>query len=392
MKPQKIPVKNLLIFSNQIQLDPPQADEIEISLFGPGVGECVVVHIGNNEWFVIDSCLESTTKRPVPLVYLDKLNILPHNAIKLIIISHWHSDHIQGASQIFKECTDSIICFSEVFLKEEFLSLVSAYSGLDRPSLVDRETCGTKEIALIIRILKERLQERKKFPDKPSPYILASADQRIYQSKDQNIPKELWALSPSTQTKMNSLIEISTLMPSASNNEDRRLIPKPDQNHNAIALQLKFGDVVNMLLGSDLEETDDPLTGWSVIVQSTNRPLDKSIIFKIPHHGSENGHSDDVWKNMLHNDCLAILTTKIGGRANTPKRTDIERIKKYTQNLCCTLEPKGKRQKRDTIVEKTIKGIMKKRIPLNGEMGHIQIRFKVDTDIAINLKEPAIKL
>ena len=224
-------------------------------------------------------------------------------------------------------------CFSKVFLKEEFLSLVAVYSGLDRSSLVDKETCGTKEIASIIKILKERLQERIKFPDKPSPYILASADQRLYQSNSQEISKEIWALSPSDQSMMDSLIEISDLIPAASNKEDRRVITPPDQNHNAIALQLKFGQVVNMLLGSDLEETKDPLTGWSGVVKSLNRPLDKSQIFKIRHHGSENGHSEDVWKNMLHDDCLAVMTTKLGGKGSPPKESDVKRIKKWQDLL-----------------------------------------------------------
>jgi hypothetical protein len=28
----------------------PTADQIELTLFGPGYGECAVVHLGNNRW------------------------------------------------------------------------------------------------------------------------------------------------------------------------------------------------------------------------------------------------------------------------------------------------------------------------------------------------------
>jgi len=35
----------------------PEKDEIEVSIFGPGYGECIVIHIGNNEWVVIDCIL-----------------------------------------------------------------------------------------------------------------------------------------------------------------------------------------------------------------------------------------------------------------------------------------------------------------------------------------------
>lgn len=36
---------------------PPVADELEVSVFGPGVGESVVVHLGHGDWMVVDSCL-----------------------------------------------------------------------------------------------------------------------------------------------------------------------------------------------------------------------------------------------------------------------------------------------------------------------------------------------
>ena len=50
-----------------IKVDPPSPDELEISLFGPGRGECVVVHLGNNDWLVVDSCLDNTSSQPVAL-------------------------------------------------------------------------------------------------------------------------------------------------------------------------------------------------------------------------------------------------------------------------------------------------------------------------------------
>ena len=36
----------------------PSAREIEVSLFGPGYGECVLVHLGEGQWMIVDSCVE----------------------------------------------------------------------------------------------------------------------------------------------------------------------------------------------------------------------------------------------------------------------------------------------------------------------------------------------
>lgn len=383
-------VKNLPNISNQIQYVPPRPDEIEVSLFGPGIGECIVAHIGYNEWIIVDSCVETSTKEPTPLNYLKKLGVDPCRSVKLFVVTHWHSDHIRGASQIAKECAAATICFSEALMKEEFLTLVSAYSGLEHPVILDRETCGTKEISSIIKTIKARCNQ--KGPYYPLHYDLASANKRIYKRKQHDIKIEIWALSPSSQAIIDSLTEVARLIPTPSKDEIRKVIPVPTKNHNAIVLLLKCDDIINILLGSDLEETADQLTGWSAVVNSNNRPTGKSKIYKIPHHGSKNAHSHMVWENMLEAQSVGILTTKIGGKAGIPKNSDIKRLKEYTPHLFCTLEPSVKKQKHDRIVEKTIKGILKRRIPLIGDMGQIQIRVKQNSELTIGLKEPAIQL
>src|SRR5262245_58961005 len=54
---------------------PPASDEVEISLFGPGIGECSVVHLGGGQWMVVDSCIDRSTRRPVALEYLAEIGV-----------------------------------------------------------------------------------------------------------------------------------------------------------------------------------------------------------------------------------------------------------------------------------------------------------------------------
>ena len=110
--------------SNQIQHAHPNSDEIEVSLFGPGIGECCVIHLGDNEWLIIDSCLDPSTKNPTPLLYLQNLDVDPAHAVKLFVISHWHSAQIKGASNVAAICERSYIFFSEAQLRDELLALV----------------------------------------------------------------------------------------------------------------------------------------------------------------------------------------------------------------------------------------------------------------------------
>ena len=67
----------------------PEENEIEISLFGPGYGECVVVHLGSDHWVVVDSCIDVESRRPVAVEYLEILGRDPAGAVKCVVASHW---------------------------------------------------------------------------------------------------------------------------------------------------------------------------------------------------------------------------------------------------------------------------------------------------------------
>ncbi len=50
----------------------PNFNIAEITLIGTGggYGESIVVHVGNNEWIVVDSCQDPFTKDSLPLLFL----------------------------------------------------------------------------------------------------------------------------------------------------------------------------------------------------------------------------------------------------------------------------------------------------------------------------------
>jgi hypothetical protein len=54
-----------------VDIDLPNADELEISLFGPGYGESLALHLGNGQWMIVDSCVDSSSRRAAALGYLD---------------------------------------------------------------------------------------------------------------------------------------------------------------------------------------------------------------------------------------------------------------------------------------------------------------------------------
>jgi hypothetical protein len=53
----------------------PEADELEITLLGPGTGESVVLHLGDNRWMIVDSFEEDGL--PAARSYLDGIQVEP---------------------------------------------------------------------------------------------------------------------------------------------------------------------------------------------------------------------------------------------------------------------------------------------------------------------------
>ena len=365
----------------------PCSHELEVSIFGPGVGECIVVHLGNGQWMIVDSCLDHCTKQSVAIQYLESIGVDVATDVELILITHWHDDHIRGLSAMVEKCTSARICYSAALLKQEFLSLVSTYSG--RLSLVDRHTSGTREMAQIIQALESRIRSCEEYRNKSMVPVVA--DRVLFERDAEDYSCIVRSLSPSDKSFEKALISFSQLLPEE---KDERVIltSRQIQNHNAIALWVQFDDQ-KILLGSDLEESGNPQTGWSAVVDSAVRPQGRAGIFKIPHHGSPNGQHEQVWSQMVKkDDPICVVTSFSKGKPSRPTPADIVRIKKYTSNLFHTSEQYRKLPKRVTAVERTLRGMVSDRKILGGKAGHIQIRGSRDNQLTVNLQAPAKKL
>jgi glyoxylase-like metal-dependent hydrolase (beta-lactamase superfamily II) len=110
---------------------PPQSDEFELSLFGPGVGECIITHIGNGQWIVVDSCLSPETKQPVALSYLNRLSVDIADSVCVFIVTHWHDDHMDGGAALLEAATNANFCCSIALKKDEFIRVAEQASEID---------------------------------------------------------------------------------------------------------------------------------------------------------------------------------------------------------------------------------------------------------------------
>ena len=309
---------------NQNPLQCPASDEIEITVFGPGFGESIVIHAGNNEWVVVDSCIDSRVGRPAALAYLAEINVDPSTAVKLVVATHWHDDHIGGMSELVSECTSARFACSVALTRSEFLEVARVYTS--RPLIV--ASAGPTEISQTLATLRARRQ-------RPTRAIADRPLIRMSRAVTGGLDWEVTALSPSDGEVQRFLASIASLLPPGIPATTKSRLPNPEQNDLSVATWIKIGEI-QILLGADLEEHGVADRGWTAVLASSTPPSGQASLFKIAHHGSANGHHDGIWSNMLIKSPMAVLTPWTLGGHDLPLPDDVQRIRNLTPNAYST--------------------------------------------------------
>jgi len=348
---------------------PPDLDELEISLFGPGFGECVVAHLGWGDWLVVDSCVGPDGQTPAGLDYLKRLGVDVAQSVKRVVATHWHNDHVRGLAQIVKECEEAKFICPQAMFSKEFVSFTDLWK---------RQNLATSLVTELTDVIETISQS-------PSSLKGGGGDSRLgfaiqnrcvwrRSAAGSVASAELHSLSPSDAAVTHSLNEIASLCFTGNN------LTKPIPSHPnqfSIVLWLQIGEE-RLLLGADMEEKNNPYGGWSLIVKSAERPSGQASLFKVPHHGSDTGECAAVWDQMLFNQPLALVTPFRNGRVTLPKPEDTQRISGRTRNSYITagFDDRSSRGKTGTVnrtIQETVRYIKK----VNGAFGHVRARKKI---------------
>lgn len=276
-------------------LSTPDTNEIEISLFGTGDGESVLVHIGKGNWIIIDSCQSHSNMRPMPLKYLQNIHVDIEKKVKLIIISHFHNDHIKGMKEIIEACPNTEVVIPEAFKSEDFNQLIELVN-----STYDSTISGLGN-----EVIRNTLNKI----DKDRINFVGIDTLILNESVGDSITCEVFCLSPTRKAKNRSIETFARIFQEKSIRPDR--LPNIEPNENAIVLWIQFNDETKILLGSDLEEKS-PTSGWTQILKKSKKINKNNTVntFKLPHHGSKDGHCEEVWEKLLTDNPYIIFTGK----------------------------------------------------------------------------------
>lgn len=307
------------------EIAPPKTNEFELTFFGPGFGESIVVHIPGIGWGIIDSCeFELANQKYVPP--LDYLTLQSVNNLEFLILTHPHTDHFGGMEQIINNYLGKItrVChYSGDGVRELGAYLVN--QGI-------KGKPGAKMLASVLRAFKKAVER--------------GAEHRRLGARTQVIPRQDASVNGITFE-----VEVLSLSPLAGDKESyvdilRRAFPDvnrqleeiPDHKHNLIAsaLWISVGEVV-VILGSDVERGSTRSSGWHGILNSVDGPELCVNALKVAHHGSPSAHCNRAWKeHCKRGKIISIITPYNRGAQPRPSEDDIQRIGSYSNYIGVT--------------------------------------------------------
>jgi hypothetical protein len=347
---------------------PPNPDDLEISIIGPGRGECVILHLGNNEWCIVDSCIPRGLEESVATEYLSSFQNGALGGIKLVVATHWHDDHIRGLASILSQVPNVPFFCSAALNSDNFFTLVgTAATGIQGRS-------GVEEFASILGIIGQgALTQQAKRLATPK---WAIENRKLLQlpQTGRAFPVSITAMSPSDGTVKLALTDLGRLIPQPG--DPQRRITSLSPNHTSVVLWIEAGPM-RALLGADLEHTGNEGEGWMAVLQCHRgrHESPSAALFKVPHHGSANGHHSDVWSQMLVANPIAVVTPF--NSSSLPQESDLKRLAKHTTDLYCTSAGAGKAPGRDSVVDRTMTQELANRRVIDGQPGHVRVRWSI---------------
>jgi len=285
---------------------PPQPNEIEVTLFGKGIGESTLVHFGDGHFAVIDSFINPVSKNPVVLDYLSAIGA-SYDKIDMVVATHWHIDHINGLAKILDTASPSVKFVTYPIIKEEkFIQYIEAGNKVDIKNM-----STTQEFSEIFEMI---VKKRVKLDFSSHNKILFNVDKNNI-SHNNNV--YFYALSPQDIELANYLLHLN--IPG----KKTMTYSFPDDNDISVVIWLDIGGNI-ILLGGDLEDKTTDDSGWKAVIKEHSL-TGKADLFKVPHHGSVSSHNADIWSKLLQDKPVSILS--VFNRSGLPQISDKNRIK-----------------------------------------------------------------
>ncbi|WP_270889980.1 MBL fold metallo-hydrolase [Pedococcus sp. 5OH_020] len=358
--------------------DAPDADEFEVSVFGPGKGESSALHLGDGRWIVVDSCRDQRSGQNAVLRYFESIGVDPASQVEMVVATHAHDDHIAGISEIFDACTDADFVCPTALSREEFAALIEL-DALATTGLKKRNFGEFRQVndLILSRGMTTGMSRRRYALEGRllHPRITGTASPAV----------SVRSLSPSDQAVSLTLQKLHKYFPSPGSTIRP---PFVDPNELAVALWVEVGDK-SALLGADLL-TGPAGCGWGAVL-STFSPESRASFYKVAHHGSTNADHPEVWARLLTDQPVAVIAPyRSSGLPTTAQQAELCRRTPSVYATATPSIPKPSNSVRGTAA--TLNQIATNVHDPWGMAGQVRARAGKASDWKVQLFGPALKL
>jgi hypothetical protein len=280
--------------------------------------------------------------------------------VKLVIVTHWHDDHVRGVGRIVEACPSAVVACSAALRREDIFAFVIEQEAAASGALGS----GLDELRTILYVSRSR----------GSRIIWAKENLPLHPLPPGDTPAVV-ALSPSedaVERSIEALVEAATGLKSTV---PRRYKALEGPNGASVAVIVRRGDLA-LLLGADLENTDNTEAGWDAVLTYA-KPSIRASVIKVPHHGSPGAHHDGVWDELAEAEPVAVITPWAKGAKFLPTEDDLARLRGLTKRLYLTATPALARARKDTEVRKLIQKVHGDRIEELRGWGHVRARRRL---------------
>jgi hypothetical protein len=272
----------------------PQPDELEVAIFGPGIGEAILVHVGYGVWIAVDSARHGG--QAWALWYLKEIGAAA-NGVGLILASHWHGDHIAGLSDLIAECPNAAVAFSNALQTKEFRNLLAVFTAAANGSPRSK----VDEMTRAWRIIRQRLDEAR------APVTMAGSNTTLMDRfVSDGIRARAVALSPSALDTIDARTSFDELSAIGANRRPKPLLATTP-NHASVVIYVEIAGH-SFLLAADREIRNHPGRGWEVIVANRLVAQVPASVLKVAHHGSPNGFYAGLWPQWIDVPSIGVVT------------------------------------------------------------------------------------
>lgn len=349
--------------------------EAEVTLIGgsSGFGESILVRYGEDEWAIIDSCIDAKTHSCLPLEYLQALGVKAEEKVKYVICTHWHDDHIRGLHEVLNACSsNTIFCVAMASEKLKFLyeiersNIYEADRGVRKELILCMEKANEKGIKVkrlmqdlivfktddcVCNALSPSQKELSKFFEELAHAIDDKA--KVAEQKEKLVGLNKGAIEMADDISDVLFDTFSSELKDegkeiASLTEDdyndivklRRsaVVEKPNINDRSVVLLFTIHGH-HIVLGADLEVSSDIECGWQSVNDSICMQGVSAGLFKIPHHGSSTGYYELFLRNHIKPEATGKLTTWIKGNKVLPEKNTLSLYHQYLSKLYITIAP-----------------------------------------------------